>query len=576
MAKTTKDSNDFSFKLKDVDTLKKGYTTTSQLKKQQEELEKSLGDIVLGIQQSKQDLKNLALTKEEIAARKQQIKDNKEYRELLLKEHERLRKEEWNRSIAGKTTNAVKESISPEFKKDAANYGLASAFGPVGLMAHQLGLTKLGGKALGWGWNQLKNQYTLHKAKNSSLNSINSALTSEQEGGELGENSGAFSKRIGSGAGLWNKEEKRQEPIKRIDTNVEKILKYLGGSKEQKKKEKEKAEESGSSGGGFWESLGGSLLGNALGGGGWKNKLLKLGLGAGGAVLLNNWIKDQLPDNLKKHSEGATTGAMIGAEKLRRQGADLNYKDSYRKSLKKIRAKNISNIAKTGEGTSKFAKSVSKTAAKMQARGIKAASSLSKGMKGVPLVGAIVGTGLDVYQGYNEYQDAAARGDKIGKQKAVAATGGRVAGGVGGALAGAKAGALLGSFLGPIGTIAGGLLGAAVGGLAGSWLGDKAGRGGVDAYHAVVDTEEEHEANYPTSKDGPIEVVAQHDEERIDVLRKILGSLNELNHSLSPENQRYLDQEYIQDMKKLSPAPMAGYNNNMWDNSINMTNPMVG
>ena len=93
-------------------------------------------------------------------------------------------------------------------------------------------------------------------------------------------------------------------------------------------------------------------------------------------------------------------------------------------------------------------------------------------LRRAPLIGALLGGGIDAY---DEYQES-------GNAGRAASTGvGAAAGGGLGAWGGATTGAALGAFGGPVGMAIGGLLGAAVGGIGGSWLGGKAGKGIYDS-----------------------------------------------------------------------------------------------
>lgn len=93
-------------------------------------------------------------------------------------------------------------------------------------------------------------------------------------------------------------------------------------------------------------------------------------------------------------------------------------------------------------------------------------------LRKAPLIGAVLGGGIDAY---DEYQES-------GNATRAAATGvGSAAGGGLGAWGGAATGAAMGAVGGPVGIAIGGLLGALVGGVGGSWLGGKAGKGVYDA-----------------------------------------------------------------------------------------------
>lgn len=85
-------------------------------------------------------------------------------------------------------------------------------------------------------------------------------------------------------------------------------------------------------------------------------------------------------------------------------------------------------------------------------------------MKGLPVVGALLGGGV-------EFATRKAEGQST--SKALAGTAGGMAGGAGGALAGAAAGAALGSVVPIVGTAVGGILGGIIGGFGGGWFGGK-------------------------------------------------------------------------------------------------------
>ena len=92
-------------------------------------------------------------------------------------------------------------------------------------------------------------------------------------------------------------------------------------------------------------------------------------------------------------------------------------------------------------------------------------------LKRAPLIGALLGGGIDAY---GEYQESGNAG------RAVSTGVGGAAGGGLGAWGGASAGAAMGAIGGPPGIAIGGLIGALLGGGLGSYFGGKAGKGAYD------------------------------------------------------------------------------------------------
>lgn len=478
---------------------------------------------------------------------------------------------------AGGLKQTVKDGwdkLSPDVRSTTGAFGLASMFGLPGLLVQQLGLGDLVYKGIAGG---AKGLYNTVKYSGSFLKGFRNPLAKNQINNIPGDistqsNSEANdsvedilldegkSKKTRGGAGNWNKTEKAQAPLIHIAQTTDQILAILKGDKKPKKKTKDQNdedEEQNADGGGFWSNFLGSFLGNTVGGKGLKGKLLKgaITLAAGGAAAygLNKLYESMLPEEMDQYSEAATTGSLYGVAKPAGNAAK-----KYNRLASMQEAKAATN---GGKGASKAVKGIAKG---------------SKFIKGAGLVGAAVGTGMDVYQGYEEYKDAAARGDTIGKQKAAAGTVGRVGGGLAGAAAGAALGATLGTVVPGIGNLVGAGLGFILGGLGalgGSYLGDKAGRAGVDAYHGLADKSEDEEINYGTEQNNNYNSLQLESEERLDLLRNINNALSQLNLNLSPDTQRYLDGEYLNDIKKLSPAPQPSSNNLMLNQDLSMNSP---
>ena len=101
-------------------------------------------------------------------------------------------------------------------------------------------------------------------------------------------------------------------------------------------------------------------------------------------------------------------------------------------------------------------------------------------LRGVPVLGTVLGVGMSVMDGVSDYNaaDTKLKAGEITQNQATTEKSqavGEAAGGAGGALAGALKGAALGAAGGPIGAAVGGVLGAAVGYWAGSAAGKKLG-----------------------------------------------------------------------------------------------------
>ena len=173
---------------------------------------------------------------------------------------------------------------------------------------------------------------------------------------------------------------------------------------------------------------GGGLLGGLLGG---------LGLGLAGADLLGGLGRGRGRVRGYKPTMGTT---LAFERQIQRPGQRIGLTDTRR------------DIA------SRYARRYGDKAA--DARFLKGAQGAGRGLRGVPVLGALF-TGLDFAEGVSE-------GESVGKAAtgAVAST----AGGLAGAKGGAALGAGLGTFILPgVGTVVGGALGGLVGGIAGSF-----------------------------------------------------------------------------------------------------------
>lgn len=176
---------------------------------------------------------------------------------------------------------------------------------------------------------------------------------------------------------------------------------------------------------------GGGLLGGGLLGG--------LGLGLAGADLLGGLGRGRGRGRVRGYKP--TFGTNLAFERqIQRPGQRIGLTDTRR------------DIA------SRYARRFGDKAA--DARFLKGAQGAGRGLRGVPVLGALF-TGLDFAEGVSE-------GESVGKAAtgAVAST----AGGLAGAKGGAALGAGLGTFILPgVGTVVGGALGGLVGGIAGSF-----------------------------------------------------------------------------------------------------------
>ena len=161
------------------------------------------------------------------------------------------------------------------------------------------------------------------------------------------------------------------------------------------------------------------------------------------------------------------TGLGLGADLLGglggRRGRVRGYKPTFGQTLRSQRqvnnpGKNVSLNSSRRDIASRYARRYGDKAA--DARFLKGAQGAGRGLRGVPVLGALF-TGLDFAEGVSS-------GESVGKAAtgAVAST----AGGLAGAKGGAALGAGIGSFIVPgVGTVVGGALGGLIGGLAGSF-----------------------------------------------------------------------------------------------------------
>lgn len=161
------------------------------------------------------------------------------------------------------------------------------------------------------------------------------------------------------------------------------------------------------------------------------------------------------------------TGLGLGADLLGglggRRGRVRGYKSTMGTNLAFRRqinnpGKNVSLTDTRRDIASRYARRYGDKAA--DARFLKGAQGAGRGLRGVPVLGALF-TGLDFAEGVSS-------GESVGKAAtgAVAST----AGGLAGAKGGAALGAGIGSFIVPgVGTVVGGALGGLIGGLAGSF-----------------------------------------------------------------------------------------------------------
>lgn len=533
MAKTI--NKDTFTKIKNVDNIKKSFVTTQKLT---DSLEEFIKEIKL------------------LNKKNNRTRDDKELLKLYKKEKDRIYDQIYARTTLGvvqKNAKTLTNYIPEDVKSSATTAGLGSVFGLPGLVLQQLGATKMISKGIGYGAKQIRN------------------FALSQMYGPKDEQATTQT----SGAGIWAKKEKAIEPFVKTQKDVAAIKKILLNKTKPangKKKEKEEKET--------------NLLDKI------KNLLKvlkflptigKVLLPAAGSLGLMSLLNNTLGEKGEKYAEATTAGVYQGLGKV------SNTK-KFTKAVLQAKQKALAKTVKSSTGTIKGAAKAESLAitkalngktisnASKAAKTLKTAKAVSKGaklMKGIGPVGAAIGIGADVLQGVDEYKEAAARGDTVGKQKAVAGTAGRVGGGALGATAGAKLGMALGAFGGPIGMAIGAVLGAGAGALLGSATGDKLGRGGVDAYHSFADKKEEQIANYPTSQEPVVASNNIADEERTVILRNILGALNELNVSLSPDTQKYLDEQYLRDLNNLKPAPAPNTFNNPYDNyGFNIINPM--
>lgn len=161
------------------------------------------------------------------------------------------------------------------------------------------------------------------------------------------------------------------------------------------------------------------------------------------------------------------SGIGLGADLLGglggRRGRVRGYKPTFGQTLRSQRqvnnpGKNISLTDSRRDIASRYARRYGDKAA--DARFLKGAQGAGRGLRGVPVLGALF-TGLDFAEGVSS-------GESVGKAAtgAVAST----AGGLAGAKGGAALGAGIGTFIVPgVGTVVGGALGGLIGGLAGSF-----------------------------------------------------------------------------------------------------------
>lgn len=535
MAKTI--NKDTFTKIKNADNIKNSFITTKKLTDSLEEF-----------------IKEIKLLNE----KNNQTRDDKELLKLYKKERDRIYDKIYERTTLGevqKNAKTLTKYIPEDVKSSATTAGLGSMFGLPGLVLQQLGVTKMISKGVGYGAKQIRN-FALSQMY---------APKDEQTTAQT------------SGAGIWAKKEKAIEPFVKTQQDVAEIKKILLNktkSAKGKKKEKEEKEKT-------------SLLDkikNLWKGLKYLPTIGKVLLPVAGSIGLISLLNNAFGEEGEKYAE-ATAGGLYGG-----LGKVSNTKE-FTKSVLKTRQKQLGKKIKNSTGAAKGAakaesgaitralggKTISNTS--KTAKMVRTAQTISKGAKivrGLGPVGRIVAIGADVSQGVNEYKEAAARGDTVGKQKAVAGTTGRVGGGAVGTAAGAKLGMALGAFGGPIGMAIGAFIGGGIGGLIGSAAGDKLGRGGVDVYNALADKKEEQAVNYPTSQEPIVAYNNIADEERNGILRNILGALNELNMSLSPDTQKYLDEQYLRDLNNLKPAPTPNTFNNSYDNyGLNIINPMM-
>lgn len=544
MAKTT--NKDTFTKIKNTDAIKKSFITTKKLT---DSLEEFIKEIKL------------------LNKKNNRTRDDKELLKLYKKERDRIYDKIYERTILGevqKHTKTLTKYIPEDVKSSTTTAGLGSMFGLPGLILQQLGATKMISKGVGYGAKKIRN-FTL-----SQMYGPKDEQTTTQT----------------SGAGIWAKKEKAIEPFVKTQQDVAEIKKILLNktkpAKGKKKEEKEKEEKETNILDTIKDLLGGlkflPTIGKAL-------------LPVAGSIGLISLLNNAFGEEGEKYAEATAGGLYSGLGKV------SNTKE-FTKSVLKTRQKQLGKKIKNSTGAAKGAakaesgaitralggKTISNTS--KTAKMVRTAQTISKGAKiarGAGPLGQIVAMGADVFQGASDYYQAAAKGDTVGKQKAVASTAGRVGGGYigwkAGAAAGAKLGASVGAFGGPIGmaigTGLGLILGGAGGGMLGSYIGDKLGKGGVDVYNALADKKEEQAVNYPTSQEPIVAYNNIADEERNGILRNILGALNELNVSLSPDTQKYLDEQYLRDLNNLKPAPTPNTFNNPYDNyGFNIINPM--